>query len=357
MTKTIFLVVITVAIILIAYVHLEMRSGLTVKVVTPERGAIVSYISATGRVVSAQESEITSSVTARVVNVLALEGELASRGKPLVLLDDREAVTTINSERAAMVEAAAKVEQSERNLKALRQIYQVGGASLSSIQEAELQLALERANQKKVSEQLRHSELQRERFRIVAPFAGILVKKKVQIGDLAVPGNSLFTLANLSSSEIEVSVDESDAGAVQIGQGVEFSCEALPGQIWKEKVLRIEPAVRKEGNANSLKLRVSMSQKHPHLRLGQQVDVKIKLAEKQSVTQLPFEAVMRRDGKSYLATVRQGKVHLLPVLTGLEDARSVEIVSSLGFGEEVILSEGKELHEGDLVIAVTRQHR
>ncbi len=351
--KGLIIIVAVSVLAFIAYSKAGSGKGLEVKVVTPGKGVMTSSISATGRIVSGQEAEVVSSVSSRVVKVLAGEGQSVSRGALLVLLDDRESFTKINSDKATLSEAHARVGQAEKNLKALRNVYEAGGASLNSVQDAELQYAVAQAAEKKAAAELRSSSLFLERFKIFAPFSGVIVKKSVQIGDVAVPGVALFSLANISQTEIEVSVDESDAGQLRVGQEVEVSCEALPNLTWKERILRIEHAVRKEGSANTLKAHVSFS-KRSALRLGQQVDVKIKLAEKKGVFKVPFDAVIHKDGKSYVATVRDGKVHLEPAVTGLEDASSVEILSPVRGDGEFILTEGKSLNEGQRVTLVTR---
>jgi len=349
--KIAIIISIVLVVVFIAYSFAGSNKVLEVKVTTPQLGTMTSFISTTGKVISGQESEIVSSVSSRVVRILAGEGQFVSHGTLLIVLDNREALTKVNSDKAMLREAHAKVEQAQRNLKALQKVYEVGGTSLSSIQDAEVQCSINRAAERKAAEELRNSSLYLEHFKIVAPFSGLIVKKSVQNGDLGTPGTSLLTLADMSKAEIEVSVDESDAGSLRVGQEAEISCEALPNRTWTEKIVRIEHAVRKDGSANTLKAHVSFNKDMSVLRLGQQVDVKIKLAEKKDVYKVPFDAVIRKADKSYIAIIHKGKVHLEPAVTGLEDAGSMEILSPVRPNQEIILGEGKNLHEGQRVSA------
>ena len=339
----------------IVYNKAGSKKDLEVKVIAPDKGVVVSSISATGKIVSGQESEVVSSINSRVVKVLANEGQLVSRGELLIRLDDRDALTRINRDKAMLQEARVKVEQAERSLKALKNVYAVGGTSLNSVQDAELQYTVALTAKEKTAAELSSSSLYLEHFRIIAPFSGTIVKKNVHIGDEVATGVSLLSLADISKREIEVSVDEADAEHLQVGQQVEVSCEALPNIIWKEKILRIEHVIRKDGSANTLKTRVSFSKNTSKLRLGQQVDVKIKLAEKKGVYKVPFDAVINRDGKNFLATIREGKVHFEPVDTGIEYANSVEILTPVRPNEKFIRNEGKNLCEGDSVIPIPDQ--
>jgi len=357
MKKIIKILIVIVAVsglAFVAYNKAESRKGLEVKVMTPGKGVMTSLISATGKVVSGQESEVASPIASKVIKVLVKEGQKVSQGSLLVVLDARDASNRIGGDKATVGEARAKVEQAERALRSLQKVYEVGGASLSSVQDAELQVKVAQAAEMKAATELRSSSLMLERYRIVAPFSGIIVKKSVQVGDVVAVGTSLLSLANMATTEIEISVDESDAGSLQVGQEVEVSCEALANRSWKETILRIERVVHKDGTANTVKTRVSLSKNVTELRLGQQVDAKIKIAEKSGVLKLPFDALIVKDGKKFVATVRTGKVHLEPVVTGLEDTNSVEIVSPARLDEEVILSEGKTLLEGQKVSVTTR---
>jgi RND family efflux transporter MFP subunit len=354
MTKYKVLIIIVAASILsfIAYIKAGSGKGLEVKVITPERGVMTSSISATGKVVSGQESEVVSLVNSRVVKVLVKDGQMVPKGSLLVVLDEREALTKANASKALLSEARARADQAQRNLRALRTIYEAGGTSLSSVQDAELQCAVAQTAVKKAVEELHSSSLYLEHFKILAPFSGIIVKKNVQNGDIAAPGVSLLSLADMSKTEIDVSVDESDGGSLRISQEVKITCEALPNRTWTEKVVRIDHEVRKDGSANTLKTHVSFDNNKSELRLGQQVDVTIKLAEKKGVYKVPFDAVIHREGKAYIATIRENKVHFEPVVTGLEDASSVEILPPVQH-EKVILSEGKSLQEGQHVNLAT----
>lgn len=353
-TKTVLIAIAALSVTTFVVLQARPDKGVQVRVTSPLRGVMTSVISATGKVVSRQEAEVASPVASRVTRVLVAEGQKVSRGTLLVTLDDREAGNRISGDRAMASEARARVEQADRALQATRKVYGVGGASLSEVQNAELQLKAAQAAEKKIATEVRSSALFQERFRIVAPFNGIILRKSVQVGDVVSCGSPLLSLADVSQGEIEVSVDEADAGSLRPGQEVEVSCEALGNRVWKENIVRIDRAVHKDGSANTLKAHVSLGHNLAELRLGQQVDVKIKIAEKTGVLKVPFDAVITRDGKKHLATVRSGAVHFEPVVTGLEDASSVEIISPASLNGEIILTEGKTLREGEQVRIAAR---
>ena len=171
----------------------------------------------------------------------------------------------------------------------------------------------------------------------------------------AVRSAAIFSLAKESPREIEVMVDESDAGLVKAGQPVDLTSEAFPGKSWREQITEVSPAVKKEGGANSIKVRVSHGTDAPALKLGQQVDAKIQTGHRVDIAKLPFECIINVGGKTSVAIPKGGAIRFAPVDTGIEDAISVEIVRGVSMGEEVILPEGKQLKEGERIRIVTKE--
>jgi HlyD family secretion protein len=69
-------------------------------------------------------------------------------------------------------------------------------------------------------------DAQLERLTLTAPVGSIVVERLVHIGELATPGASLLTLANLDEVTLTVYVPEADLGRVSLGQTVEVTVDA-----------------------------------------------------------------------------------------------------------------------------------
>ncbi len=354
MKKTIItLAAITLIAAVIFFLH---RGGeeITVKVLAAEKGEILSTLSATGKVVSREEAGISAAVPALVKAVLVEEGERVEAGAVLTLLDDREPQEKAKAAAESVHEAEEKVRLLQRDSEALAAVYAAGGASRQSVEDARSNLAIARAAAGRALAELHGARVILDKLRVKAPFTGIVTRKSINPGEWAASGVAIFTLAKENRREIEVMVDESDSGLVKTGQEALLSSDAFPGISWAEQVQEVATAVRKEGAANSIKVRVGCGEKAPDLKLGQQVDAKIRTAYRTGIVKLPFDVLISQGGKTFVAMVKSGIIDLLPVVTGIEDAVSVEIVSGLSAGEEVILPEGKPLKAGERVKTVTR---
>src|SRR5205823_4755571 len=85
-----------------------------------------------------------------------------------------------------------------------------------------------------------------------SPIDGIVISRDVNVGQTVAASLSapkLFVIANdLSKMQIEANVVEADIGMVEVGQEVDFSVDAYPGQTFHGKVVQIRNAPKAEQN-------------------------------------------------------------------------------------------------------------
>lgn len=323
--------------------------AVTVQAIRVERGEITATLSATGTVVSSQEAEVSANKPGRVEAVEVREGDRVVSGAILAQLEDRELGERVKGAEAAVREADEKVRQLERDYTALAAVYAVGGASRQSLEDARSELEMARAAAGKAVAELNANRITMKKLKIHAPLGGVVTRRNIEPGEWAAPGAMLFTISKEGQRRIEVLVDESDVGQIKVGQSVELTSDAFPGRVWMEKVTRIAPAVEKQGGANSIKVQVSCGAEAPDLKLGQQVDAKIRTAHRAGIVKLPFDCLISSAGRTDVAVVEQGAIRFVPVVTGIEDAVSVEIVKGVSVGDTVVLPRGKTLKPGERV--------
>jgi RND family efflux transporter MFP subunit len=331
------------------YLKTKTSDDVGVKTVKVEQGPLYSFVRATGRVTSGREAQVGALAAGQIVGVLVQEGQFVANNELLMRLDGREADARAANAEAGLREARGKVEQTKREKEGLEKVWQVGGAALQTLKDAETQLQIALAAKDKADAEFRSASVVREKLRITAPFAGLITKNTAHVGEWATPGAPLITLADAKARELEVTVDDADAGLIAVGQRVEIFSDAFPGKMWVERVVRVEPAVRKEGTSNTITVHVSLASRAQELRFGQQIDARIRTAQQENALKLPFEALISRDNKMFAALISAGKVQIVPVVTGIEDATHVEIVEGLQAGQEALLPEGKRLKEGQRV--------
>ncbi|MCB0517343.1 MAG: efflux RND transporter periplasmic adaptor subunit [Lewinellaceae bacterium] len=82
-----------------------------------------------------------------------------------------------------------------------------------------------------------------ERFPIHADVSGIVLEKKVNLGDYVMRGMPLYEVVDLSRVWVLFDVYESDMPWVKVGSTVDFTIQSLPGESFKGKITFIDPVI------------------------------------------------------------------------------------------------------------------
>ena len=323
--------------------------GKPVQYIVAEQGEIFQSINVPGKVVSKLRTNITPSIAGRLTQIKVEEGDKVKTGDLLALLDDREAKSYLKRAMATHESAKEDVLLAERALKRLNQAFSKGAVAKQLVEEAEVELRSAKARESIAAEEVRTAKLSLENPRILAPFAGTITSRFVEVGQWVVPSETLFTLIDERQKEIEVEVATADSSGIAVGQTVGLSSEAFPGLQWSESVTRLAAAANNKNKANTVSVYISLGNSAPALRFGQQVDADIRTAWNPNAIKLPFAAVLNRGGRSYVALAEQGKVRYAEVVTGIEDFTHVEIQQGISIGQTVIITNGADLQDGERV--------
>lgn len=186
---------------------------------------------------------------------------------------------------------------------------------------------------------------------VVAPFDGIVTRRTVEEGEAKQPGEPLFQVADPRDLYVEAPVDESDSAKVRVGQPVRLYPDAYLGETFPGTVSEVIPLIevsKEVSRANTI--RVEVPNPPRPLRLGMSVDVEVITGRKAGVLRVPSSAVMEREGKKFVFTVRDGRAARSDIEAGISNWDWTEVRSGLSGGEPVILSlEAKNLREGSRV--------
>jgi len=144
-----------------------------------------------------------------------------------VLADPQELDAQVNIAQAAVAQADAAVNAAQAQLDA----YKVGAS--------EEQLAVARARVAQARAALDALLAQREEMVIVAPVDGIVLSRAAHAGEVAMPGSTLLSLADLSEVKLTVYVAQNRLGQVALEQRVSIRVDAFPGRTFEGRVVHI----------------------------------------------------------------------------------------------------------------------
>ncbi|GAC1472420.1 MAG: efflux RND transporter periplasmic adaptor subunit [Isosphaeraceae bacterium] len=189
--------------------------------------------------------------------------------------------------------------------------------------------------------------------RIEAPYDGIVVRRKVDTGQLTTPGTTgepLFVVARSDIVTISVGVPETDAPFVNPGDAARVRLLALESRVFEGKVTRtawaLDPATR------TLLAEIDLPNTDNALRPGLYTYVTIIAEEHGNALTLPTTAILKDGGKSYCLVVAGGRAKRREIRVGLGDAKHTEVLSGLVEGEQVVEANAHSLADGQAVESI-----
>jgi len=218
-------------------------------------------VSATGNLQPTNQVEVGSEQSGLVEAVYADNNDRVIKGQPLARLDTSrlrdtlaQAQATFNAAQATVSQNQATASQASANLGRLQQVYELSGGKVparseldTARAEAERAQAGIRSAQAQVASaraQVSSAQTNLGKATIYSPVNGVVLSRSVDPGQTVAASLSaptLFTLAeDLSSMELNVSVDEADVGQVQAGQKADFRVDAYPGRTFSATLKRVD---------------------------------------------------------------------------------------------------------------------
>ena len=306
-----------------------VRQKLKVNVVELMPRRLTEELATTGTLRADEQVELVSEVAGKVVAVHFDEGRRVEAGELLVELD--ASTLAAQEERIRyQLELAERREARQRELLGQGVISQDG-----------YDLVLNQVNV--LRSELRLTEAQRAKTRIVAPFGGVIGLRRVSPGSYLSPQTPIATLQDLDRIKIDFSVPEKYASRLSTGGVVTFFVKGDP-RPFEATVYAIEPSVDPE--TRSLLLRARCPNPDGTLLPGAFADVRLVVEEANEALAVPSMAVVPELGGRKVFIEENGVVRSRPVETGIRDDRSVQLVSGVTLGERVITSAIQQLRDG-----------
>jgi len=307
----------------IAYYQLRAEAAPTLVTAEVTRGPVVQTVESTGTVQPVDSVEVGSQVTGTVNKLNATFNSIVHEGEILATLDPAALQAQVDQARAALARMNADLQQAKVNLsdaeiklaRAERlskdqlipqsdfdaaRIAREGGQA--AVKSAEAQVVQGRAS-------LSQAQVNVDHTIIKSPTDGIVLSRNVEVGQTVTSGlqtPTLFVIArDLSTMEVDASVDESDIGRVAVGQPVTFTLDAYGGETFTGKVteVRLQPVVT--NNVVTYTTIITVPNPGQKLKPGMTATVRIETARDDDALRVPAAALRFRPDSELFAALGQ----------------------------------------------------
>lgn len=327
-----------------------------------------TVLNASGYVVARRESTVSAKVTGKVVEVLVEEGMEVEEGRVLARLDDtnvraalRVAEAEFEAARATVGETQARLDEAEKQWRRTTELAKDAVVSSADMDRAEAdakslraRLELQKAQMGVVTQQVALRQQDVEDMVIRAPFAGVVVSKDAQPGEMISPISAgggftrtgIATLVDTDSLEIEVDVNESFINLVRPGQRVEATLDAYADWSIPCKVLAIIPTADRQ--KATVKVRVAFEKLDPRILPQMAVRVAFKGDREGGANGavVPAAALRKEGAVTVVWVLSDGHLERREVTVGAVAGGETTLLSGITAGEEVVVAGPEELVEG-----------
>ncbi len=289
-------------------------------------------------------TRIGASVTGRVTEVLVEVGDRVQSGQALA----RVASPELSQAQMAYLRAHSAAALADRAVERARQLYQADVIGSAELQRRESEQAVAHAEKRATQDQLRLLGIPAEAMAqlrdkgvlhphaaVVSTLSGVVIERKVSNGQVAQPGDPLFTVADLSKVWVVGDMPEQTARTVQVGQRVDIDVPALGGRQLSGKIVHVGDTVSPETRTVTLRTQVDNASRD--LKPQMLATMRIR-GEARKVLAVPQEAVVRESDRDHVyvrtadntfryTTVELGDAQneLRPVLKGLSEGDAVVV--------------------------------
>lgn len=323
-----------------------------VRVGQPKRSGAAQTLTLPGTLQGAAQSPIGARATGYVKRWTRDIGSKVAKGELLVEIETPEIDQQLSQAVAAREQAAAGLALTRSTVErweGLRRKDVVSQQDLdekrSAAQQAQANLAAAEANVQRLR--------QLEGFkRITAPFAGVIVRRNVEVGDLVDAGGAaarpLFVLAQTDELRVYVNVPQAYAQLVKPGQPVVVTQNELRGQRFQGQIARTAGAI--DTATRTMQVEVALPNADGKLLPGAYVQVVLPLPGGSTLVAPTNALLFRPEGTMVGVVDAQGRVGLRKVGVGRNLGESFEVLAGLGEADRLVLNPPDWLADGQQVV-------
>jgi multidrug efflux pump subunit AcrA (membrane-fusion protein) len=338
-------------------------SPVVVSIATAHAEPLDVIYRASGTVRGKSTASLTSKTTGYVREVKVRPGDRIARGQLLAVLEANDTAASVRRATAGLDFAAQSKAEAEHTLEAARvaaknakttrdriaALAKEGSVAQAQLDDADAQWSGAAAQEQAAEARLRsaasriaqagaevgEAQAMLDYAKIVAPFDGRVIERRVDPGNLASPGTTLLVVEEDARLRVEASVVESRASAIAVGDDATVLADASPEPL-RAKISEVVPAVDAASRSFLVKLDLPEGVA-PALRPGMFARVLFRVGARDRLV-VPRAAIHPLGALDRVLVVDGGRARLRMITLGEAQGDWIEVLSGLDAGELVVIA-------------------
>jgi len=198
------------------------------------------------------------------------------------------------------------------------------------------ELAIAQAQVTQARSALAQAQLNIGEATLVAPFTGTVADVNIEVGQMVNSSTPVIVLTDLTSYHVDLYVDETEIGQVQVGQPVVITPDAFPDEEIEGEVTAIKSIGTVSGGIVTYEVRVEIALTEVPIRSDMTASATVVIEEKEDVLLIPNRAIRREGDVEYVKVLVGTEVRRVSIATGASNGTVTEVTAGLEEGEAVV---------------------
>lgn len=336
----------------------EEKTLRSVETLTVGKGEISSEFAYTGKAAPYKQVSVVPTVPGKVIDYNYDVGDSVGQGAVLFTVDTTDLQNNMRSLEASYNVGKLGRDNAKNTYDNNKLLFDEGIISKQEFDQ--IKYAYESAEAQLESIQVQMDNLKKNisDCSVTSPMTGVVATRGVERGGFASQAAPAYTVMDLSTIKVEVGVSEQVLNTIQVGDQVSVLMTAVSPQPLYGKVSTISPAA---GQTGMYTVKIEMNNADGRIKAGMMAEVSFTMESSNDTIVLPRNAVIEKDGETYVYVVENGAAKKVAVELGIEANDTIEITSGLADGDAVVtkgqtyISDGEEVRvaNGDAADAKT----
>lgn len=334
--------------------------SISIKTTAAYKNKLDTSLNISGVLVPSETVNLVSKVAGQVLNVKTNVGDNVTKGTNLIRLETntasaqlQQAQASLQAAQATLDSAANQEKQARLNLDTAeraylnaKNLYDAGSMAKNDFDDISNKYELAKiqyqtasgsaknqasATVKTAQASIKTIRVQLDNANIDSPINGVITNRNINVGEVASPGVTLLTIADMSTLKLKGTIPQSALPLVKNGQEINVSIDIYPNKPFKGVISNIGPMAVATGEYFPIEITIK---NEGDIRAGLTAHASINLTTEETII-VPKNAVMQNNGQSYVFVINNNIATKKLVVIGTSNDKEIVILSGLSIGEKV----------------------